>query len=85
MQDRKPCSIIVFNESLYYVEDALDTLRRVSQYLAPEGVLLISMFERLVTSRIWKLILPHYRVLRSVRIEDATWAKSWRIRVLQPL
>jgi trans-aconitate methyltransferase len=79
-----PCAVVVFNESLYYTEDFEAVLRRYSGTLTAQGVLIVSMFERMVTNRMWREILPRYRTLRSVRIEDETFRRSWRIRVMQP-
>jgi SAM-dependent methyltransferase len=81
----RSCSLIVFNESLYYAEEFGRVLSRYSDLLTPQGVFIVSMFQRMVTSRIWRELLPCYRTLRSVRIEDDTFRRSWRIRVLQPL
>lgn len=79
-----PYGLIVLNESLYYLEDAVDTLEQLSRHLAAEGVLVISMFRTLVTRRLWKALLPQYRSVQSVFVQDETHGRSWHIRVLQP-
>jgi 2-polyprenyl-3-methyl-5-hydroxy-6-metoxy-1,4-benzoquinol methylase len=76
--------IIVLNESLYYLEDAPGVLRELSRRLSSEGVLIISMFQTLVTRRIWKAVLPEYLIVRSILVQDETHSKAWRIRVCKP-
>ena len=78
-------SVVVFNEALYYVEDYLATVEHLSGFLVDGGVLVISMFETRVTSRIWKALKGRYRYLQGALIQDETTGTRWRIRVLQPL
>lgn len=79
----EPCGTIVLNESLYYLEDAVSVLRELGQHLSSQGVLIISMFQTLVTRRLWKALLPDYVILQSVVVQDETHRRSWRIRVLK--
>jgi trans-aconitate methyltransferase len=81
-QDR--FSIVVFNEALYYVEDYLATVDHLSRFLVEDGVLIVSMFETRVTSRIWKALKGTCRYLQGAFIQDETTGTRWRIRVLQP-
>ncbi len=76
--------MIVFNESLYYLANANEVLWTLSHNLVPEGVFVISMFDRLVTRRIWKALTPHYVIRHSVAIKDETHRRRWHIRVLAP-
>ncbi len=80
----EPYGLIVLNESLYYLEDAVGVVQELSRHLSPEGVLIISMFQTLVTRRIWKALVSHYLLLQSVVVQDETHDRSWRIRVLRP-
>lgn len=75
-------SVIVLNESLYYVEDALGTLRLLARWLDDDGVFVVSMFETLVTRRIWKTLRTRYASLQGVAISDEASGRAWRIRVL---
>jgi trans-aconitate methyltransferase len=77
-------SIVLFNEALYYVEDYLATVEHLSGFLAEGGVLVVSMFETRVTSRIWKALKGRYRFLQGAAVQDETSGTRWRIRVLQP-
>jgi trans-aconitate methyltransferase len=83
-QPRERFSVIVFNEALYYVEDYLATVEHLSGFLVEDGVLIVSMFETRVTSRIWKALEGTCRFLQGAMIQDETTGTRWRIRVLQP-
>jgi 2-polyprenyl-3-methyl-5-hydroxy-6-metoxy-1,4-benzoquinol methylase len=76
--------MIVFNESLYYIENVSQVLGTLSHQLTRQGVLIISMFDRLVTRRIWKAIIPQYAIRQSVAVKDETHHRRWHIRVLTP-
>ena len=76
--------LIVLNESLYYVEDFLAVLRSLSRWLAADGVFIISMFDTLVTRRIWKAVASSYETLQDVEIRHRATGRRWRIRVLRP-
>jgi trans-aconitate methyltransferase len=84
-QPQQKFSVIVFNEALYYVEDYLTTVEYLSRFLAEDGVLIVSMFETRVTSRIWKALKGRHRCLHGTLVQDETTGTRWRIRVLQPL
>jgi len=77
-------TIIVFNEALYYVEDYLATIEHLSRFLAEDGVLIVSMFETRVTSRIWKALKGTCKFLQGAMVQDEATGTRWRIRVLQP-
>jgi trans-aconitate methyltransferase len=81
---RQHFSIIVFNESLYYVDDAVGALNDLSRYLSDEGVFIVSMFDAFPTRRIWSALRTDYLVQQSVVVRDETNGKMWRIRVLGP-
>jgi trans-aconitate methyltransferase len=80
--DRFP--LIVLNESLYYVKDSVGVLRSLARWLTREGVFIISMFDTLVTRRIWKTLVSPYETLQDVEIRDRATGRKWRIRVLRP-
>ena|SRR3989440_1841338 len=76
--------LIVLNESLYYVEDFLAVLRSLSRWLAADGVFIISMFDTIVTRRIWKAVASSYETLHGVEVRDRATGWRFRIRVLRP-
>ena len=61
---------IVFNETLYYLHDPLAGLRRYRRFLAPNGVLLISMHETPRNRALWEGIDAEYRVLDAVTLTN---------------
>jgi trans-aconitate methyltransferase len=77
--------LIVLNESLYYVDDFLGVLRSLARWLAEDGVFIVSMFDTLVTRRIWRALASTYEKLEDVEVRDQATARKWRIRVLRPL
>jgi len=76
-------SIIVFNESLYYIDAYLESLYRLGRLLRTEGVFIVSMFDTLITRRIWKTLQNHLRIVEETLIRDDTSRIAWNIRVLQ--
>lgn len=77
-------TVIVLNEALYYIDDYMEALRMLARHLAPGGVFVVSMFDTLVTARIWRALRGHYEPLQGIRIRDEGTGQSWRIRVLKP-
>jgi hypothetical protein len=75
----------VLNESLYYVDDPVGVLRSLCRWLAPDGVFIVSMFDTLVTRRIWKALASTYKTLEDVEVRDRATARKWHIRVLRPI
>lgn len=76
--------LIVLNEALYYVDDPFGVLRSLSRWLASDGVFLVSMFDTLVTRRIWKVLASTHETLHDVEVRRQTTGRRWRIRVLRP-
>ena len=76
---------VVFNESLYYVEDFLGAVDALGRYLSAGGVTIISMFETVVTRRIWNALATRHKRLQGVAVCDEATRRLWRVRVLQPL
>lgn len=81
---RASFSVIVFNESLYYIDDALGLMQALRAHLDHDGVFVVSLFDTLVTKRIWHMLRDSYEVLQGVRIQNEKSRRSWRVRVLMP-
>jgi 2-polyprenyl-3-methyl-5-hydroxy-6-metoxy-1,4-benzoquinol methylase len=75
-------SVVVFNESLYYMENYLDVLTKLETVLKADGVFVISMFDTMVTSRIWKAVYKRYRTVQTVTVKDGGSRRSWTIAVV---
>jgi 2-polyprenyl-3-methyl-5-hydroxy-6-metoxy-1,4-benzoquinol methylase len=74
-------SVIVFNESLYYVEGCSESLQAMTAFLDQNGVFIISMYDTRITRRIWESLRHDFSLMTEVRI---THRVSWTIRVLRP-
>jgi trans-aconitate methyltransferase len=79
---KTPFSVIVFNEALYYIADYLEILRSLEPALKPDGVFLVSMFDTLVTRRIWKVLRRRYQPMQTVYVKDGQSGTHWTIAVL---
>jgi len=74
---------VVFNESLYYYDDAVRGLARYAEFLTPDGVLLVSMHTKERTERLWDRIAERYSIIDSVTIENRRGVQ-WIVKVLAP-
>lgn len=77
-------SVVVFNESIYYIEDIGGAIRRAEGWLDDRGVLVFSMIDTLVAKRVWKRISRDHRTLQACRVRDLGTGRSRTIRVLAP-
>ncbi len=76
--------VIVFNECLYYLRDPVAAAQRYVEHLAPGGVIVISMFDRLWAMR---RLLRRLRVLGPVEAEAQIangQGARWTVRVHRP-
>jgi 2-polyprenyl-3-methyl-5-hydroxy-6-metoxy-1,4-benzoquinol methylase len=73
--------VIVFNESLYYVDDPIGELRRYSGFLEPDGVFLVSMHRKPKSERIWADIAAHFTMLDRVMIANRA---EWIVGAFKP-
>ncbi len=74
-------AVAVFNESLYYIEDFLDAIAKAESWLDGQGVVVVSMFDTLVTRRIWKRLMQRRKWLQSLSVHDHRSKRMWTIRV----
>ena len=59
---------IVFNESLYYVDNPIGELQRFAGFLNPEGIFLVSMHRKPKSERIWTDIASRFEMIDRVTI-----------------
>lgn len=69
---------IIFNESLYYFSNPIKTLRYYEQYLATDGIFIISMCEYLGHSAIWEKINRNYSNKQKCQVKN-TKGQIWNI------
>lgn len=78
-----PFDVVVFNEVLYYVADPAATVNRYRNTLAPEGIIIVSVFHKKV--RTWKKVdqsLSNQR-LQAAFVRDASSGKAWYLGVYE--
>jgi SAM-dependent methyltransferase len=80
---RDDFDLVVFNESLAYLHEPLETVARYESRLAPGGLFLVSMFVTPRHGAIARLLLPRYHVLEEFTVANRLGA-SW-IKLLEPL
>ncbi len=72
---------IVFNESIYYHHDTLRGMIRYEQFLAPDGIFLISMHGKERNDALWSALATRYEALDSVTMQNRRGTK-WTTKVL---
>ena len=72
---------IVFNEVAYYFERPVDVLQRYSEFLKDEGVIIISMFDFMLSRIIWKKLDRVFITLDLNTVHNRKGHK-WQIRVI---
>jgi SAM-dependent methyltransferase len=85
-----PFSTIIFNETLYYLDDPLAALREHATQLTGDGVFLVSigyarsLRDRLYKQQIWQAIEREYTVVHETFLSEATLGLSWHVKALKP-
>jgi SAM-dependent methyltransferase len=59
---------IAFNESLFYIDDAVGELDRYTAFLNPDGVFLVSLHRKPKTDDLWDRIAAHFDIIDQVRL-----------------
>jgi 2-polyprenyl-3-methyl-5-hydroxy-6-metoxy-1,4-benzoquinol methylase len=76
---------IIFNEVLYYFSDPAEVVRRLTDSLEPDGIMIASIYSspigRRKSSQIWRLVGS---VAEFVDSTTATNREVWTIKVLRP-
>ena len=75
--------VIVFNESLYYVDDAIAELDRYAAFLGPGGVFLVSMHRKPKSEGIWNGIGGRFQMIDRVTIGNRAGVE-WIIGAFRP-
>ncbi len=85
---------ILFNEVVYFLADPLAELRRYARYLAPDGVLIVSItrarpeggsFDAKIDALWTALDAPSWRTLDEVFVSHKGSGNAWRLRALRPV
>jgi len=75
--------VIVFNESLYYVDEPIGELRRYSGFLEKDGVFLVSMHRKPKSERIWSDIAGAFAMVDRVTIANRAGVE-WILGAFRP-
>jgi 2-polyprenyl-3-methyl-5-hydroxy-6-metoxy-1,4-benzoquinol methylase len=75
--------IIVLNEVLYYMAEPEAVLERYASFLAPDGVLIISMYRVPESLCAWRRCAPRLEVLDSVLLRGSK-STEWNIWLCRP-
>jgi len=79
-----PFDVIVFNEVLYYVPDPVAVARRYLAMLAPEGIVIVSVFSE--NRRAWNAInsVLEHQCLQKIAVRDMRSGKQWYLAAYGP-
>jgi SAM-dependent methyltransferase len=74
---------IMFNEALYYIDDAIGELERYAAFLAPDGIFLVSLHLKPKTEALWGRIGKRFHLLDRVTVENAKGVR-WGVGAFRP-
>jgi len=85
---------ILFNEVVYFLDDPMAQLRRYARYLAPDGVVIVSItrarpeggsFDSKIDALWTALDAPPWHTLDEVFVSHKGSGNAWRLRALRPV
>jgi len=76
--------VIIFNESLYHIEDPISLVKRYENYLNDNGHFVISICDSEKTKALWKMLDAVYPIQDEVQIRHKSLL-SWTVKVITPL
>jgi 2-polyprenyl-6-hydroxyphenyl methylase/3-demethylubiquinone-9 3-methyltransferase len=77
--DRK-FDVIIFNECLYHLDNALDIVKKYEHWLDDNGLFIISICDHERTKPLWKMVEALYRTEDAVQILHKS-RLSWTVKV----
>ncbi len=75
--------MIVFNESLYYLREPVQSMRHIAGSLQQSGVMVVSMYVNPNTKHLWRAIGAAFATLDEVVVENSRGTR-WRVRLISP-
>lgn len=82
-QPNKKYDIIIFNESLYYLDDPIKTLFKFNNYLSSNGKIIISMWDsKERNNKLWKLIEKKFNVIDEIHLQKTKTKSAWIIKII---
>lgn len=79
--------VIVFNESLYYIQDPIEVFQQYRSYLAADGIVIVCMFQTNLARRIWKVLsrMDLVELCSTKIVNDRGFASIVRVYAERPL
>lgn len=75
--------IIVFNESLWYLKNPGDQVKRYQRFLTPGGYFVVSMWYAAETIKIWNS-LRDFKAVERIRLNHLSSRQKWNLAVYKP-
>ena len=80
----QPFDLIVWNECLYYLQDPIATIARYRDFLAPSGVIIVSMFyQTYLTRRLFRRLSVLGTPVAALLLSNDEGA-TWGVRAYRP-
>lgn len=81
-QVEKKYGVVIFNETLYYFNNPMETLAKAcNENLLPGGKLIVSMCDYDKHDEIWARIVEQYRVLDENEISNSK-GQLWKVKII---
>jgi len=77
---RESFDVIIINESLVYLDNPIELLKRLEHYLKEDGLFIISMYLDSRTKSIWKRLESLFHILDETKVTNRT-GSSWICKV----
>jgi 2-polyprenyl-3-methyl-5-hydroxy-6-metoxy-1,4-benzoquinol methylase len=75
--------VIVFNETIYYLNDPVNVLRRYVEFLKPGGIIIVSNYVARHLLRMPGVFAQNFRIVDQTTVINALGG-GWVIQVIQP-
>ncbi len=78
----KKFDVIIFNEILYYL-DAIKIMKKYEEFLNPEGIFVISIWENPRTKLVWDLIEFEYDCKDYIQVVNKKTDNKWHVGIFK--
>lgn len=76
--------MIVFNESLYYLDKPIVVIKKYKNFLSKDGKIIISMWDNKErNNKLWKDVDKSFKVVDDLRLQKIQRKSSWVIKVIE--
>jgi SAM-dependent methyltransferase len=74
---------IMFNESIYYIDDPIAELNRYEAFMKPGAIFLVSLHRKPKTDDLWRRIEKNFRIIDRLRVGNADGVE-WGLGAFRP-